>query len=152
MAEQTDVGALASDLRVVLGRLLRRLRAEHRFPLSQGAVLGRLDRGGTSSIGGLALAERVRPQSMAQTVADLEAARLVARRPDPGDRRRTLIELTELGREALSDDRLNREGWLASAIAADLSAEERRVLARAVGLLGRLADREPDAPPSNHLT
>jgi DNA-binding MarR family transcriptional regulator len=134
---------LASDLRVVLGRLLRRLRAEHRFPLSQGAVLGRLDREGTSSIGALAVAERVRPQSMAQTIADLQAAGLVARRADESDRRRTLIELTALGREALAEDRLGREGWLAGAIAADLSAEERRVLARAVELLGRLADSDP---------
>ena len=54
----------------MLGRLIRRLRAENRFPLSQGAVLGRLDREGAQSIGDLATAERVRPQSMTQTVDD----------------------------------------------------------------------------------
>ena len=73
MGTAVDTTRLASELRIVLGQLLRRLRAEHRFSLSQGAVLGRLDREGTTSIGDLALAERVRPQSMAQTVADLEA-------------------------------------------------------------------------------
>src|SRR6202035_4408229 len=97
VSDVVDTTLLASDLRVVLGQLVRRLRAEHRFSLSQGAVLGRLDREGTSSIGELAVAERVRPQSMAQTVCDLEALGLIARRPDPGDRRRVLVELTESG-------------------------------------------------------
>ena len=56
-----DTALLASDLRVVLGQLIRRLRVEHRFPISQGTVLGRLDREGASSVSDLAVAERVRP-------------------------------------------------------------------------------------------
>jgi len=135
-----DTNLLASELRVVLGQLMRRLRAEHGFSLSQGAVLGRLDRQGTSSIGELATAERVRPQSMAQTVCDLEALGLIARRPDPSDGRRVLVELTELGTETLAEDRRKREGWLANAIADDLSIEDQEVLQRALGLLRRLAD------------
>lgn len=135
-----DSNLLASELRVVIGQLVRRLRAEHRFSLSQGAVLGRLDREGTSSIGGLAAAERVRPQSMAQTVCDLEALGLIARRPDPTDGRRALVELTESGHQILTEERRKREGWLARAITEDLTAEDQEVLARAVVLLRRLAD------------
>jgi DNA-binding MarR family transcriptional regulator len=119
---------------------MRRLRAEHRFSLSQGAVLGRLDREGTKSIGDLAALERVRPQSMTQTIADLEADGLVVRRPDPADGRRTLVELTEQGVQTLEADRRQREGWLARAIAEDLSTEEQQVLAQAIGLLRRLSD------------
>lgn len=140
MADGVDTTRLASELRMVLGHLMRRLRAEHRFSLSQGAVLGRLDREGTRSIGDLALAERVRPQSMTQTVSDLEADGLIARRADPDDRRRILVELTELGRQTLEQDRRQREGWLAQAIADDLSADEQRVLTRALALLRRLAE------------
>jgi DNA-binding MarR family transcriptional regulator len=135
-----DLGTLASDLRVVLGQLIRRLRAEHRFPLAQTSVLGRLDREGTSSIGQLAVAERVRPQSMAQTVSDLEAAGLISRRPDPADGRRVLVELTTQGRETLEADRRDRVGWLARAIESELSAAERRALSHAIGLLRRLAE------------
>jgi DNA-binding MarR family transcriptional regulator len=135
-----DTNLLASELRVVLGQLMRRLRAEHRFPLSHAAVLGRLDRQGTSSIGELATAESVRPQSMAQTVCDLESLGLIARRPDPSDGRRVLVELTELGSEALGEDRRKREGWLARAIADDLSTEDQEVLQRALALLRRLAE------------
>jgi DNA-binding MarR family transcriptional regulator len=138
--EPVDLGVLASELRVVLGQLLRRLRAEHRFPLGQGSVLGRLDREGTASIGQLAVAERVRPQSMAQTVTDLEAAGLISRRPDPSDGRRTLVDLTEQGRRTLEDDRRDRAGWLASAIERELSVAERRRLAQDLELLRRLAE------------
>jgi len=140
VAPTVDTTRLASELRMVLGHLMRRLRAEHRFSLSQGAVLGRLDREGTKSIGDLALAERVRPQSMTQTIGDLEGDGLIARRADPADGRRILVELTDQGRQTLQADRRQREGWLARAIAEDLSAEEQRVLMRAVALLRRLAE------------
>jgi DNA-binding MarR family transcriptional regulator len=135
-----DVGLLAGELRAVLGQLVRRLRAEHAFPFSQGSVLGRLDREGTTSIGDLASAERVRPQSMTQTIGDLEAQGLIVRRSDPNDGRRTLVELTDHGRQVLEEDRRHREGWLARMIANDLSADERRLLERAVTLLRRVAE------------
>lgn len=140
MGSAVDTTRLASELRIVLGHLMRRLRAEHRFSLSQGAVLGRLDREGTKSIGDLALAERVRPQSMTQTISDLESDGLIARRADPADGRRILVELTEQGRQTLAADRRQREGWLARAIAEDLTAPEQRVLSQALALLRRLAE------------
>ena len=123
----------------MLGQLIRRLRAEHRFSLSQGAVLGRLDRQGTMSIGDLAAAERVRPQSMTQTIADLEGDGLIERRADPADGRRALVARTEQGLETLQADRRHREGWLARAIADDLSEQEQRTLSEAVALLERLS-------------
>lgn len=140
MTEVVDNALLASELRVVLGRLTRRLRAKHHFSLAQGSVLGRLDRTGTASIGDLALAEHVRPQSMTQTINDLEADELIARRPDPTDGRRTLITLTDRGRVMLEEDRRQRDTWLAQAIASDLSAPERQQLADVLTLLRRLAD------------
>jgi DNA-binding MarR family transcriptional regulator len=140
MTATVDTNMLASELRLVLGQLVRRLRAEHRFSLSQGAVLGRLDREGTMSIGDMAVAERVRPQSMTQTIADLEAEGLIDRRADPSDGRRTLVGLTDSGRQTLQEDRRRREGWLAGSLAEDLSAEEQQVLVRALELLRRLAE------------
>lgn len=138
---RTDAAPLAGELRVVLGRLMRRLRAEHGFSLAQGAVIGRLDREGAQSVSDLAAKERMRPQSMAQTVVDLEAEGLVERNPDPDDRRRALVSLTTAGRELLATTRRRREGWLERAIE-DLSAEERATVERAVVLLAHLADAE----------
>jgi DNA-binding MarR family transcriptional regulator len=141
MPTKVDPARVASDLRVVLGQLTRRLRAQHRsFPLSHGAVLGRLDRCGARSVSDLAAAERVRPQSMAQTVGDLEADGLVTRRPDPDDGRRALVELTDEGRRVLEIDRAEKDGWLARAINDELSPADLDVLESAVDLLRRLAE------------
>ena len=137
-APTLDVARTASELRVVLGQLVRRLRAEHNFAISHATVLGRLDREGPRTTSALASAERVRPQSMAQTLTELGAAGLVGRRPDPLDGRQILIELTDLGRQALEDERRRRDGWLAQAIATELTGEERETLAKAVPLIRRL--------------
>jgi DNA-binding MarR family transcriptional regulator len=137
---ETDVSGTANDLRIVISRLIRRLRAEHTFSISHAAVLGRLDREGAKTASELAVAERVRPQSMAQTISELAADELVARRPDPADKRQTLIELSELGRETLVRERSRREGFLAEAIANGFTPAEQKILARAVPLLGRIAD------------
>ncbi len=137
----TDIAALAADLRGVMGQLIRRLRRENLFPLNQASVLGRLDRCGSQSVSDLAAAERVRPQSMAQTVGDLEVDQLVERRPDPGDRRRALVILTPAGKSRIEADRRAREGWLVKAFEempeADLAAVE-----SAVEILRRVADAD----------
>ena len=135
-----DTALLASELRVVLGQLTRRLRAEHRFSLTHGSILGRLDREGPRSVSELAAADRIRPQSMAQAVSELEADGLVTRRPDPADGRRALVELTPDGLTVLDAERRQREGWIAEAIAGGFSSREQEVLEQAVGLLRQLAD------------
>jgi DNA-binding MarR family transcriptional regulator len=137
-----DTTPLAGELRVVIGRLIRRLRVEHGwgFGMTQAAVLGRLEREGPESIGDLAGAERVRPQSMSQMLADLEADGLIARRPDEHDGRRTLITLTAKGLTVLEQDRARRDSWLAQALAEGLTDEERALLVEVVPLLGRLAE------------
>jgi DNA-binding MarR family transcriptional regulator len=142
VATTVDTTMLASRLRLALGHIVRRMRAEHRFPFTQGSVLGRLDREGRKSIGDLAALERVRPQSMTQTIADLEADGLIVRCADPSDGRRTLVELTESGLATLSEDRRHREGWLAHTLSDDLTPREQRLLADALPLLERLAEHE----------
>jgi DNA-binding MarR family transcriptional regulator len=65
----------------------------------------------------------------------------VERRPDPDDRRRALVILTEAGRAELAAERGRREGWLVMAIE-ELGAADRETVERAIVLLGRLADAE----------
>lgn len=139
MPRTSEIVSTASELRIVLGQLVRRLRREYAFPVAQASVLSRLDREGAQSTSALATAERVRPQSMAQTLADLEDDGLIARRRDPADGRRILIELTGRGGERLREDRRRREGWLAEAISAELTDGEQQVLIEALPLLRRLA-------------
>jgi DNA-binding MarR family transcriptional regulator len=127
-------------MREALGQIVRRLRVEHGFALPQGAVLGRLDREGPQSVSDLAAGAHMRPQSMAQNVQELEARGFVRRRPDPDDRRRAFVELTDAGRSALAEDRAHREGWLARALDEELTAAERSLLEKAMPLLRRLGD------------
>jgi DNA-binding MarR family transcriptional regulator len=136
---ETDIGVTASELRVAMGQLLRRLRAEHRFPIHHGAVLGRLDREGPRSISDLANAEKVRPQSMAQTIGELESEGLVGRTRDPDDGRRAIVDLTPSGRETLEADRRVRVGWLVAAIE-QLPAADQKTLSRATSILAKLAE------------
>jgi DNA-binding MarR family transcriptional regulator len=131
---------LAHELRETLGRLVRRLRVEPGPSVGRMTVLGRLDRDGPSSISDLAACERMRPQSMAQTVHDLETAGLVSRRPDPSDGRRAFVELTAAGLDLLQTTRARRETWLTEALRRELDASERALLREALGLLSRIAD------------
>jgi DNA-binding MarR family transcriptional regulator len=131
---------LAHELRETLGRLVRRLRAEPGPSVGRMAVLGRLDRDGPASISDLAACERIRPQSMAQTVHDLETAGLVSRRPDPADGRRAFVELTAAGLDLLQTTRARRETWLTEALERELDAGERALVHEALGLLSRIAD------------
>jgi DNA-binding MarR family transcriptional regulator len=136
-----DIAPLAADLRVAVGQLVRRLRSENLFPLTQTWVLGRLDREGPASVSDLAQALRVRPQSMAQTVGDLEAEGMVERNPDPDDRRRALVSLTEAGQARILADRAAREGWLVKALEG-LPGDDRETIERSIEILARLADAD----------
>jgi DNA-binding MarR family transcriptional regulator len=139
-AVKPTTAELAHALRDNVGRLVRRLRLEPGPPVAQLTVMGRLDRDGAASVSDLASAERMRPQSMAQTVRELERAGLVSRRPDPDDRRRWFVELTPEGREQLLATRALREGWLTDALERELDPSERALLADALALLGRVAN------------
>ena len=138
-----SAAAAARDLRVVFSRLRRRLKdlaTDDDLSPSQTAVLNRLWKEGASSASALASAERVRPQSMATIVAVLEQRGLIARTPDPEDRRRQLISLTPTGRRRAESNRQVREEWLARAIHERYSERERRVILDALALLERLTD------------
>jgi DNA-binding MarR family transcriptional regulator len=141
IAPDADIAPLAADLRIAVGSLIRRLRSENLFPLTQTWVLGRLDREGPGSVSDLAQALRVRPQSMAQTIGDLEAEGMVERSPDPNDRRRALVSLTAAGRSRIEEDRAVREGWLVKALE-ELPESDRETIEQAVAILGRLAEAD----------
>jgi DNA-binding MarR family transcriptional regulator len=78
-----------------------------------------------------ALSDRLRiaPRSVTEVVDALEDRGLVARRPDPADRRATLVELTKHGDEVLGAIRAAR-GLEAERAFDQLSAADREHLAR----------------------
>ncbi|MCW2855963.1 MAG: MarR family transcriptional regulator [Marmoricola sp.] len=138
---RTDAG-LASELRLSVARLARRLRNERdpANPLSVGAmsVLGVLIRNGESTVGQLAAQERVQPPSMTRRVNALVDEGYVVRRTSPDDGRVVLIEISEKGRQTVYADRRQRDAFLVRQLS-QLTAEERAVIRRAAPLIERLA-------------
>jgi len=141
--ENPELATLAGELRISLGKLIRRVREQSHpgdFTSTQKSVLLRLDRDGPATVSALARAESVRPQSMRITVADLEAMGAVGGEPDPSDGRQTLIDLTATFRKSIKASRAAKEDWLYRALQMQLSPKEQGELAAAVKLLQRLAD------------
>jgi DNA-binding MarR family transcriptional regulator len=132
----------AREIRVVVGRLRRRLRETYDIgglTPSQMSVLSRLDKGGPSTASALATAEGVRPQSVAAVLAVLDERGLIGRRPDPDDGRRQLVSVSAAGHEFLEDRRRAGEEWLARALHERFTEAERRAVIEALALLERLA-------------
>lgn len=132
---------LARELRVLVGRLRRRVKEvadTYELTASQLAVISRLDREGPATASDLAAAERVRPQSMAATLATLDERGWLVRRRDPEDGRKQLLSLSDTARDLLSDSRQVRDEWLGRALAERYTEAERATIAEALELLGRL--------------
>ena len=147
MTEQAAALAATSLRRgtMRLGRRLRMERPEHGVASAELSVLGLLHRRGPMSAGELAWAERVQPQSLTRTLAALEERGEVRRQPDPADRRRSVLSITEHGRELLIADVAQRDSWLTMAMAEQLSPAETQLLMMAGELMERLAEADGTA-------
>jgi DNA-binding MarR family transcriptional regulator len=142
MAVSESAVHAAREVRVVFSRLRRRLKETYDtegLTPSQTSVLSRLSKEGPASASDLAGAERVRPQSMAATLAVLEERGLIQRRPDPDDGRRLLVSPSEAGKAFLADKRRASEEWLARSLQDHCTEEERRTIIAALAMLDRLA-------------
>jgi DNA-binding MarR family transcriptional regulator len=133
----------AAELRMATFRLSRRLRAQRALDtMSDGqlAVLAALRWRGVHTLGELAESERVTPPSMNRTVNCLEESGYVTRTPDPEDRRKVIIEITDGGRTIVEETQRRRDAWLETALA-ELTQDQRATLAAAVPILRGMADR-----------
>jgi DNA-binding MarR family transcriptional regulator len=141
-AAPPDLEGAATEFRLAIGQLVRRLRAEvnpGQLTLSQNAILARLDRAGSATTADLARAESVKPQSMAAILASLEQEGLVQRRPHPTDGRQVLFALTDTGIEARRTRNIAKNDWLLGAMA-KLDEDEQRAFIAAIALIRRLGE------------
>jgi DNA-binding MarR family transcriptional regulator len=145
--ELVDDGELASQLRLAVARLSRRIRqqaartGEELTASTQGA-LASIERLGPITLGELAAVEQVQPPSMTRIVARLEEWGYVTRVVDPADRRVARADITDAGRELLARSRTRKDAYLARRVA-EFTDAERALLARALPLLERLQDDAP---------
>ena len=141
MPSTTATSELASELRVSLMRLSRRLRLERpdEGPTpTQLAVLGTLERHGPMTLGELAAHEKVQPPSMTRTTAALVERGLLTRVTEAVDRRQVRIAISAAGLALLREDRKRRDAWLAGRFE-QLTSDERALLHQVAPLLDRLA-------------
>jgi DNA-binding MarR family transcriptional regulator len=136
---------LASQLRFAVMRLSRRLRqhAPEDITPAQLSALSVIVREERLTLSQLAVAERVQPPTITRVVDSLERQGLATRVPSDQDRRVAFVEATPAGRALVETIRRRRDAYLARRLRT-FSAEERKLLERAAGLLERLIeDPEP---------
>ena len=136
-----STSALAGDLRIAVGRVSRRIRAERGaagLTDPQFTVLAWLNKEGPLTPGQLAERERIQPPSMTRTVNGLVELGLVAKAEHPTDGRQVVVSLTEAGVAEVRETRRRRDAWLAGRLAT-LAPDERALLVDAAELLRRIA-------------
>jgi DNA-binding MarR family transcriptional regulator len=77
---------------------------------------------------------------MTRVIAALTDSGFVDRSPHPTDGRQTVVALTTAGRDYVDAEVSARERWLDAQLA-QLTADERDVLSRAVDIIDRIAGR-----------
>ncbi|MBX7455957.1 MarR family transcriptional regulator [Mycolicibacterium sp. 3033] len=135
----------ATELResmMAVTRQLRRHRPDNGLTLSQMQLLGEISRAGVTAPAELGVRLGVRVQSLTDSLNELEARGLIARRPDAADRRRQLVEITPEGTVMLDADRAERDAWLHTTMRERLSTLEFDLLMLVAPILRKLADPE----------
>jgi DNA-binding MarR family transcriptional regulator len=138
-ATAVDPAALASQLRLSVHRLARKLRRESRPEASPTllSALATVERNGPLTAGSLAQHEQIRKPTCTRLIAHLLEAALVERTPDPTDGRVAWLQVTPEGRRMLHQVRRRKDAYLAARMR-QLSSEELETLERATAILDRL--------------
>jgi DNA-binding MarR family transcriptional regulator len=136
--------ALSDSLRQVLKQLVREIRRESSggddgLPPMQAMLLALIQEQPGIGVAELARQENVRGATMSGHIKALEAAGMVERSaPDPQDRRRSGLQLTPRGLQAMTALRDRRRDWMARRIAR-LTPQQMDALAAAIGPLNEIA-------------
>jgi DNA-binding MarR family transcriptional regulator len=112
---EDELAELAARLRLVVGRLNRRIRidAHESIPPLQLSALVTVEQHGPLRLSELARREAVTAPTMSRVLAALDEQGLVIRTPDPDDARGVRIVLSEQGATALNEVRSHRTALVA---------------------------------------
>ena len=137
--EQTE---LAARLRLVVGRLHRRIRIDGResIPPLQLSALVTVEQHGPLRLSELARREAVTAPTMSRVLAALDEQGLVVRTPDPHDARGVQIVLSEEGAARLAEVRSHRTALVARRLARLNDEERQRIIAALPALEALLVD------------
>ena len=127
---------------VLLARWLEAAQRRQHYPMDRAAylLLLRLETEGPSRVASLASALGLDGSTVTRQVAALEERSWVTRSTDPDDARATVVSATRAGLAAMNELRDYRRGRVTS-LFADWSAAERAELARVLGHLNEVLER-----------
>lgn len=121
-SHEARVHAVSEELRLVLKRLVREMRRDASenggdIPLVQYMLLSIIQEQPGIGVAELARLENVRAPTMSGHVKSMEETGLVERRaPDPQDRRRSGLQVTDLGAARLEALRETRHDWMVNRV------------------------------------
>ena len=134
----------ASDLRTVIGRVIKKLRKESptglRLSITERSTLSLLYQHKTLLPSELAAMEMITNQSMSEILNHLQELGYIIRTASETDKRKVNISLSKEGESTLIQFRHERDEWLAKAIMETCSPEEQELLKKAIIPLTKLAD------------
>jgi DNA-binding MarR family transcriptional regulator len=133
---------LASELRALLARLIKKLRKEsakgQHLSLTERSTLSLLQQQNQMLPSELASSEKITNQSMSQILNHLLELGYITRTASDMDKRKVLISLTALGEKILLQVRAERDEWLAKAICDSCDEEEINLLKKVIGPLTKV--------------
>jgi len=136
--------ALASELRTVVTRLVKKLRRKSatgdQLSLTERSTIFVLDQYGELYPNELASMEKITMQSMSQILSHLLELGIIIRTPSQTDKRKTLISLSDFGKEVLLKVRSERDEWLDNALHQTCTPEDMDKLIQALGPLKKLVE------------
>lgn len=140
-SEAAEIAEVASRVRLIVGRLSRRLRLDpggDRLTPTQLATLSTIERCAPLRSGDLAAAEGISKASMTRVVTVMADLGLIERRADPHDGRACQVQLSAHGRSELARLRSQRTGYIATRLSA-CTPEQRAALLAAMPVLELIA-------------
>jgi len=144
MTNKINDTQLASDLRTVITRLIKKLRTKSetglKLSLTERSTIALLDQHKELLPNELASMEKITTQSMSQILNHLLELGYINKRISKTDKRKSIISLSKAGQNTLNKLRNEREEWLNQALQETCSAKELDALRRAIGPLTKLVD------------
>lgn len=145
MIEQ-DNQQLATDLRMVITRLIKKLRTKSatgaNLSLTERSTLALLDQHKQLMPTELAAFEKITTQSMSQILNHLSEMGYINRTSSKTDKRKAIISLSKPGQDILYKVRNERDEWLNKALIEICTPKEKELLRKAIAPLTRLIEFE----------
>jgi DNA-binding MarR family transcriptional regulator len=142
--ETPESGILASQIRITTTRLIKKLRKKsetgEKLSLTERSTIALLDQHKQLLPSELAGMEKITTQSMSQILNHLSELGYINRETPATDKRKSIISLTDAGREVLYRVRHERDEWLHKAINELCTAEEQDLITKALIPLTKIID------------